>query len=117
MRRALDAPAAEERQALATGPTESAHHLKTAVDTGCFSPGSVKRAPHSIPRRARCTPCRPGGDTSWALGSGRWKRQWYAATEEHRWHWIDAYPRGDFETGSPGSRVQVARPPGDVAGE
>jgi len=43
---------------------------------------------------------------------GHWKRQWYPATEEHHWHWIDGYPRGDFETGSvPGARVQVARPP------
>ncbi|MFE6508112.1 hypothetical protein ACFVBP_10615 [Nocardioides sp. NPDC057764] len=43
---------------------------------------------------------------------GHWKRQWYAATEEHRWHWIDGYPRGDFEKGAvPGARVQVARPP------
>ncbi len=43
---------------------------------------------------------------------GHWKRQWYAATEEHRWHWIDGYPRGDFEKGAvPGDRVQVARPP------
>lgn len=49
---------------------------------------------------------------------GHWKRQWYATTEEHRWHWIDGYPRGDFETGSvPGPRVQVARPPRGGAGE
>lgn len=46
---------------------------------------------------------------------GHWKRQWHAATEEHRWHWIDGYPRGDFEKGSVlGDRVQVARPPRDT---
>lgn len=43
---------------------------------------------------------------------GHWRRQWHASIDEHRWHWIDGYPRGDFEKGVvPGQRIQVARPP------
>ena len=41
---------------------------------------------------------------------GHWKRQWYASVEEHRWQWIDGFPRGDFTKGRvSGDRIQIAR--------
>lgn len=45
---------------------------------------------------------------------GYWRHTWFASVQEHRWRWVEGFPRGDFTQGSvTGGRVQVAR--GDTA--
>lgn len=43
---------------------------------------------------------------------GHWRQQWFPSVQEHRWQWIDGFPRGDFSKGTvAGERILIARPP------
>lgn len=43
---------------------------------------------------------------------GHWRQQWFPSVQEHRWQWIDGFPRGDFSKGTVGGeRILIARPP------
>lgn len=45
---------------------------------------------------------------------GHWRHQWFSSVQEHRWQWIDGFPRGDFTKGSVGGeRILIAKPPRD----
>jgi len=42
---------------------------------------------------------------------GHWRHQWFSSIQEHRWQWIDGFPRGDFTKGTvSGDRILIARP-------
>lgn len=42
---------------------------------------------------------------------GHWRQQWFPSIQEHRWQWIDGFPRGDFSKGTVnGDRILIAKP-------
>lgn len=42
---------------------------------------------------------------------GHWRNQWYASVEEHRWVWVEGFPRGNFDARATDQhqRVQIAK--------